>query len=107
MADVAALRMDGARGHTEVHVLDGGSSYRSFKLETVSILGATNPSEWEFSAGGANPNGLRDIVAVRTDGGGGHTEVHVLDGSNNYQSFKLEILSALGTTTPREWSFPG
>jgi len=105
LPDIVALRMNSASGHTDVHVLDGSTRYQSFKCETVSVLGPTNAAEWKFSSGFTNPNGLTDVVALRMDSGSGHTDVHVLDGSTRYQSFRLEAPSALGLTNATDWAF--
>ena len=40
--------MKSASLHTDVHVLDAGNSYKSFKTETVSVLGPTSATDWTF-----------------------------------------------------------
>jgi hypothetical protein len=106
-ADAYLVLMDHTgTGRTEVHVLNGGADYKSFKIEVGSALAPSNPADWQFVTGAMNGNGLRDIIAIcMRQCGTQTTEIHILDGGNNYQSFKLHVASALGPTNPQNWSF--
>ena len=89
---------------TEVHILDGASKFQNFLLQASTVLHATN-HQWEFHPGDFNRDGKLDLIAIRKAGGdSGKTEVHVLNGADNFQSFLLQIPSALHMTDWR-WSF--
>lgn len=89
---------------TEVHIMDGGTLYQSFLVQTGTALHETN-ADWQFTEGDYNRDGVKDLIAIkRRNTGTNKTEVHVLNGANNYQSFILQIGTALGVTDDN-WSF--
>jgi Glycosyl hydrolase catalytic core len=48
--DVIGTNTSGtATGQTEVHILNGASTYSSFLWETATALGPANPSGWQFA----------------------------------------------------------
>lgn len=87
---------------TEVHVLDGGNNFKSFLLQTSIPLAPTGvDSSWVFALGDYNRDGLQDLYCVKKGNtNGGNTEVHVLSGAGNFQTWLLHTLipmSALGS----------
>ena len=80
--------------HTEVHILDGSTHFKSYLLRTTTPLHETGDN-WQFLLGDYNQNGKLDLYCIKkNDTGTNSTEVHILDGNDNFQSFLLE------TTTP-------
>jgi serine protease len=95
-------------GRTEVHVLNGANNFQSFLLNTSTVLGTTgNNSSWVFAVADYNRDGAQDVYGIaKHNTGSGRTEVHVLNGANNFQSFLLNTSTALGTTgTDNSWVF--
>jgi hypothetical protein len=96
--DLVAVKKRTGAGVTQVHVLDGGDDYRSFNLQTGTALQETDDT-WAFAMRG------RDLVAIQKSVTGTcTTEVHVLDGGDDYHSFNLETGTHLGQTD-RTWAF--
>jgi hypothetical protein len=96
--DLIAVRRSGASGKTEVHVLDGSAGYRAYKLQTPTVLPATD-RRWAF---GANSNG--DLVCINRLSVTGQTEVLVLDAKSRYQRVALQADTALHATDTT-WDF--
>ena len=94
---------------TGIHVIDASTGYTSYKYQGLSILGTTDPNTWAFIPGSSNTNGLPDIIAInRYDSWNGKTGtgVHILSGSNNYQTWgAFNTLSVLGQTNLHDWQF--
>jgi len=87
-------------GSTEVHILDGDSEYQKWVLETGTILHETgSDNSWNFAVVDYWGNGKSDICCIKkTKTGSGSTEVHILNGDNNYQSWSLQIGTILEET---------
>ena len=105
--DLYAIGRQGSSGKTEVHVLDGASSYRSFLVHAATALHATgSDGSWDFALGDHNRDGSLDLYAIAKRGGSSTTEVHILNGASGYQSFLLQSTSALHTTgADKTWEF--
>ena len=83
---------------TEVHILDGNNNYQSFLLQTGTCLHETG-NNCSFLLGDYNKNGILDLYCIKKNKTGTNsTEVHILDGSNNYQSFLLQTGTCLHET---------
>ncbi len=96
--DLAAVQRRGTQGKTEVHIVAAADNYQRFALQTETALSATIDN-WDFVA---LPN--RDIAGISRVGSNGQTEIHVLDASKGYKSFRLQIATAL-PAADRRWSF--
>ena len=80
--------------HTEVHILDGSTNFKTFLSNIRTPLKETGDN-WQFLLGDYNHNKKLDLYCIKkNDTGTNSTEVHILDGNDNFQSFLLE------TTTP-------
>ena len=76
----------------------------NFIFQTETCLHKTGKN-FEFLVGDYNGNGLLDIYCIKKDGtGSGKTEVHVLDGANNYKNYLLQAETALHETDGN-WQF--
>ncbi len=105
--DLYTLAKNGSSGRTEVHVLDGASGYSSFLTHAATALHQTgSDSRWLFKLGNFNGDGILDVYAINRTGASGRTEVHVLNGADNYQTFLAHIGTALQATgTDQSWAF--
>ena len=105
--DVYAIKKVGASGRTEVHVLDGSNGYATFLLHRATILNNTGTDDrWTFKLGDYNHDGKLDIYAINRVGGSGRTDVHVLNGADNFGTFLTHRATALGVTgTDYSWKF--
>jgi len=92
--DVFAIKKQNTGTHsTEVHVLSALGHYQQFSLHTGTALQETNGS-FAFAL---TPG--RDLVAIKKSGTGTHsTEVHLLSGATNYQTFSFHTGTALEET---------
>jgi hypothetical protein len=95
----AILNFGTQSGQTEVHVLDGVHRFDNIRRSIPTALAEQGWDSvyWRYEAGGSVSNEwLYDIYAIKTGRTqSGMTEVHVLDGSDDYQSFKLRTPTAL------------
>lgn len=105
--DLYAIRKIGSSGRTEVHVLDGATRYRSFLLQTSTLLtNSGSDLSWKFEVGDYNGDGRSDLYGIRRNGSSGRTEVHVLDGANRFQRFLLQRSTLLASTGNNDgWDF--
>ncbi|MDB9798406.1 hypothetical protein OAB80_00270 [Flavobacteriaceae bacterium] len=75
---------------TEVHILSAAHNYQRYSLETGTILHETG-SNWTFALADNN-----DLVGVmKSNTRSKMTEVHILDHTTNYQSYKLQQATIL------------
>ncbi len=83
------------------------SSYQtqaSWLLHQNTVLHPTGAS-WEFAAGDYNHGGRPDVIGVKKQGAPtNRTEVHILSGETNFQSFALQHITGLGPTDGT-WQF--
>jgi hypothetical protein len=78
-SDLYTIRMrNTGTGSTEVHVLSAASRYGQFTLHTGSALHTTTPEQWAFNIARFNQNGFPAVIAIKMNGTGTATEVHVL-----------------------------
>lgn len=105
--DVYAIKRIGGGGKTEVHVLDGAKKFQSYLVRVVTKLASTGSDySWSFDVGHANTDGKPDLYAIKRNGSSGTTEVHVLNGSNKFQSYVFQTRTALASTgTKNDWDF--
>ncbi|MGQ4650059.1 DUF4347 domain-containing protein [Lyngbya aestuarii] len=103
--DILGIKKSGTgSGSTEIHILDGATNYQSWLMQTGTILHETGDS-WNFQAGDYNSDGNIDIVGIKKSAtGSGSTEVHILDGASNYQSWLFQSGTALHETGD-SWGF--
>lgn len=82
---------------TEVHILNGADNFQTYLLHTATALHVTGTDyQWDFQLGDYNNDGALDIYSINKKGGSGKTEVHVLNGVNNFQSFLANIITGQG-----------
>ncbi len=76
----------------------------NFTLQTATCLNRTG-SNFEFLVGENNDNGIPDVYCIKKNNtGSGHTEVHILDGANNYGNFLFQTETILHETDGN-WQF--
>ena len=69
-----------------------------FTLHTSSCLHRTGEN-FEFLVGDYNHNGRPDVYCIKKNGTGSkRTEVHILNGANNFQNYLLQTPTALHET---------
>ncbi|MGI8560348.1 MAG: hypothetical protein ACR2J7_02695, partial [Luteimonas sp.] len=101
------IKKMGASGTTEIHVLDGASGYGRFLWNTATALRQTGTDNgWEFRMRDWNGDGILDAFAIKKNGAGGLTEVHVLNGADSFRTFLVHIATALPSTgIDHAWEF--
>ena len=76
----------------------------NFILQTGTCLHKTGDN-FVFLVGDYNRNGKPDVFCIKKNGTGkGKTEVHILNGANNYKNFLLQTETALHETD-NNWKF--
>ncbi len=89
---------------TEVHILDGSTNFKTFLFQTGTPLHETEEN-WKFLLGDYNQNGKLDLYCIKKcNTGSNSTEVHILNGEDNFQSFLLQTGTALHETGDN-WEF--
>ena len=85
---------------TEIHILGGKSNFKSWLLHTGTILHETG-SNWVFGVSNYSGSGNKDLYCIAKNcTGSKSTEIHILSGSNNYQSWLLYT----GTKLHETWN---
>ena len=75
------------------------SAFAQFSLHTGSALEETDRSTFSFATADWNGDGRQDLVVIKKKGTGtGTTEVHVLSGASQFQTFLLHTGTALHET---------
>ncbi|MBU3103008.1 NlpC/P60 family protein [Clostridium gasigenes] len=73
----------------EIHILNGADNFQTYLTNLTTNLGSREA--WEFGLGDYNQDGHLDVYAIaKANTGSGVTELHVLDGSKNFQSSLLQ-----------------
>ncbi len=97
---VGILHTATGSGRTEVHILSRASSYQGFTLHIATPLGATSDSQFSYTLGDHDNDGIPDLYAVLMNGSGsGQTEVHIISGGSNYTAFNEHAATGLGPTS--------
>jgi hypothetical protein len=93
-ADLIGIKKSGTgSGRTEVHILSGESNFQQFVLQVATPIEQTG-ANWTFAVRDSHPR--PDLIGVkRYLTGTGTTEVHILSGAANFQSFLLQTGTAL------------
>jgi peptidyl-Asp metalloendopeptidase len=105
--DIWTVKKVGGSNRTEIHILRGSSEYASIGYSVATALHTTGTdSSWEFLTGDYNRDGTKDLYGVKRNGGSGTTELHILNGATNFQSYVLNSTTALQATgTSDNWVF--
>ena len=107
--DIYAIKRTGTgTNSTEVHILNGSDDFQSWLLQTGTIRPETGTNNaWAFATSDYNRDGKPDIYAIkRTNTGTNSTEVHILNGSDNFQSWLLQTGTIRPETgTNNAWAF--
>lgn len=86
--DVYCILKTGGSGKTELHVLNGADKFQSFLLNTSTVLYQTgNINIWNFKLGDFNRDGVADLYAINKTGANNKTDLFVINGANNFQSY--------------------
>ena len=102
--DVYCIKKNGGCGKTEVHVLNGSNNYQNFIFQRGTCLHETDDN-WQFCLGDYNGDGYLDLYCIAKRNTGSHsTEIHILSGKNDFQSFLLSIGTKLHETN-YNWKF--
>lgn len=97
--DMYAIKKNGQSNQTEIHVLDGSTSFSRFLLQDATGLAAVGTdNSWVFKLGDLNGDGRLDLFAIKRNGGSLRTEVHVLNGAAGFKTFLLQKATALEST---------
>jgi len=104
--DLYALKMNSTAGTLEVHVLSGASGYSQFIVHSTTALAQTNPNVFAFDVGDYNKDGVPDLYCIGMNGtGSGSSEMHILSGAANYQSFLVHAVLPVAQTSSSQWNF--
>jgi subtilisin-like proprotein convertase family protein len=91
-------------GQTEVHVLSGADEFQSFSNHIATVLHQTDDT-WAFAVADWDGDTVPDVVGIKKSlTGSGSTEVHVLSGTNQFQTFSTQLSTAL-QETDNTWAF--
>ena len=84
---------------TEVEILDGANNYKSWLLKIETPLKEEKEVKWDFCLGDYNHDGYLDLFCIKKNKTGTKkTEVHILSGQSNFQSFILHTWTELDET---------
>jgi hypothetical protein len=105
--DLIGVLMNGTGSKkTEVHILNGASNYSKSLLDIATPLEETTSSQWQFTVGDYNRDGIPDLIGVLMNGTGSKkTEVHILNGATNYSTSLLDVATGLEETSSSQWQF--
>jgi outer membrane protein assembly factor BamB len=103
---IAIVHTATGSGRTEVHALTRASGYHAFSIHAATPLSYTLDSQFAFTLGDHDADGIPDIYAVDMNNtGSGQTEVHVLSGASSYNTWIEHAISGLGPTGLTNWQF--
>lgn len=83
--------------NTTLQLFDGGGNDCKVVTPVQNTIHHITGASWTFDLADWNNDGYTDIVGFNRQGtGSGTTEVHVLDGKTNYQTYLFNSATALG-----------
>lgn len=105
--DLFAIGKQGGSGRTEVHVMSRRTGFQSYALNYATALHQTGSDyRWRFMVADFNSDGYPDLFSINRVGASGRTEAHILSGGTRYQTFLLNVATALHATgTANDWIF--
>ena len=105
--DLYTVYRMGASNTTEVHILNGANNFQTYLLNRSTALYRTgSANDWIFRLADYNGDGKLDLYCIFRTGGSGKTEVHILNGANNFASFLAQFATTLGSTgSDGAWAF--
>jgi hypothetical protein len=90
-----------ATGYVEVHIVSASSQYQTHVEDIATPIPTLNANQGTFALGDFNGDGKLDLYLIKMNAtGSGWTEVHVLNGSNRFQTFLLQEPTAFYSTNP-------
>lgn len=95
---VAIKKQQTGTGTTEVHILSGADDYQTPLLQVGTPIPETTDN-YDFLLADWSGSTQTDVIAIkknRTESNS--TEIHVLNGDNNFQSFSLQVATPLEET---------
>lgn len=96
--DLYGIKRNGGSGRTEVHVLNGANRFKSFLLQSATLLPSTGrQDDWDFKLGDLDRDGRPDLFAIEKVGSD-RTMIHVMDGNGRFREFLANESSALNPT---------
>jgi hypothetical protein len=88
-------------GSTEVSILSGRSNFQEYLLQTGTPLHQTDHT-FDFAVADWNNDGWVDLIVIKkSNTGTGSTEVSVLSGAHNFQTFLLQTGTPQHETDPK------
>jgi len=105
--DLYAIKKVSGTGRTEVQILSAASGFKSYLLNRATILGQTGAdNSWEFKVGDYDRDGIPDVYGIKKNGASGKTELFILNGANQFQSYLAVTSTVLGATgSDAGWKF--
>lgn len=100
--DIYAVSKDMAKDAIDIDVLNGSDNYNSTAIDLVSPLASIN-DKWTFEVADYNNDGVNDLYCIQKDGGN-HTNIHILNGADNFKSFLIEQALPIENTDDN-WEF--
>lgn len=91
-------------GHLEIHILNGANNFQSFLTQVSTPITIAPNDDWAFCIGDYNGDGISDVYCLKKNAYKS-TEIHILDGKTNFQTFLLQTATALGNTNNDNWDF--
>lgn len=104
--DIVALMVRGTGSRlTEAHVLDGATNYQSYLLQTALPIEQAYDN-YTFSLADRSGDGVLDLYCIKQNNTGSKkVELHILDGSQNFQTFIQQTTTAIGQTSNTRFKF--
>ncbi len=105
-ADIFTVQKSGAQsGHSEIYILDGAASFGSILRHHLTALPWTN-DQWDFDMADYDNDGRPDLYAFHHFAtSSGRTEIQILSGASDYQSYLLSTPTSLPQSTPGSWVY--
>ncbi|OGO32003.1 MAG: hypothetical protein A2Z16_16755 [Chloroflexi bacterium RBG_16_54_18] len=105
-ADLYTVQKSGSQsGHSEIYILDGSTNFGSILRHQLSALPWTN-DQWVFDMADYDNDGRPDLYTFHHFGtSSGSTEIHILSGASDYQSFLMSTTTSLPQSTPGSWVY--
>ncbi len=94
----AIKKQNRVNNFTQVFILNGANNYKSYLLKTSTIQPKTDDN-YEFQLGDYNRDGKPDLYAIKKQNRvNNFTEIFVINGANNYQSYLLKTATVQAKT---------
>jgi YD repeat-containing protein len=95
-------------GKLEIHIASGATQFKTWLFERGTAIPSADAGSpaWDYDVADWDKDGKLDIVGIKKNGTGTQkTEVHIVSGASEFQTFVVQTGTAFGQVPNEQWTF--